>query len=61
MKATKKIKEVKSTTIRIPLSTWKELRRLEESGHIISIQQAMMLGTKMLMEMIKRGKLDSKE
>lgn len=61
MKATKKVKEVKSTTIRIPLSTWKELRRLEESGHIVSIQQAMMLGTKMLMEMIKRGKLDSKE
>lgn len=61
MKAAKKVREVKSTTIRIPLSTWKELRRLEESGHIISIQQAMMLGTKMLMEMIKRGKLDSKE
>ena len=56
MKAAKKVREVKSTTIRIPLSTWKELRRLEESGHIISIQQAMMLGTKMLMEMIKRGK-----
>ena len=61
MKATKKVKEVKSTTIRIPLSTWKELRRFEEQGHIVSIQQAMMLGTKMLMEMIKRGKLDSKE
>lgn len=61
MKATKKVREVKSTTIRIPLSTWKELRRFEESGHIISIQQAMMLGTKLLMEMLKKQKADSKE
>ena len=56
MKAIKKDKEVKSMTIRIPLNTWKELRRLEESGHIISIQQAMMLGIKVLMEQFKEGK-----
>jgi hypothetical protein len=67
MKAINKDKEVKNMTIRFPLNIWKELRRFEESGHIISIQQATMVGLKILMAELKKSKsglksmFDSKE
>jgi len=44
--------EIKTTTIRIPKSTWVKLRRLQETGEIQSIHQAVLDGLELI---IKKG------
>lgn len=36
--------DVKNITIRIPIDTWKKLRRLQEAGKVVSIQEAAIRG-----------------
>lgn len=47
-----KQEEIKTTTIRLPKSTWVKLRRLQEKGEIKSIHQACLDGLELI---IKKG------
>jgi len=40
----------KNSTARIPISTWKQLRRLEEAGTINSIHNAILIGLELLIK-----------
>lgn len=47
MKSTEPIKQM---TVRIPRDTWKQIRRLEESGVVRSINDAILIGLELLIK-----------